>query len=104
MKRNEPQHDAGISFVNLRIRLFFMAFASIYVPDFSIQAVVRTESALRQQPFALVDGCPPLERVVAINEAAARAGLDLGMTKSHAAQFRSIAIRPRSRVQEETAT
>jgi protein ImuB len=80
-----------------------MAFASIYVPDFSIQAVVRTESALRQQPFALVDRCPPLEWVVAINEAAARAGLDLGMTKSHAAQFRSIAIRSRSRVQEQAA-
>src|SRR5712691_1834286 len=47
--------------------------------------------------------CPPLERVVAINEAAARAGLDLGMTKSQALQFRSIAIRLRSRVQEEAA-
>ncbi len=80
-----------------------MAFASIYVPDFSIQAVVRAEPALRQQPVALIDGCPPLERVVAINEAAARAGLDLGMTKSQALQFRSIAIRLRSRVQEEAA-
>jgi protein ImuB len=80
-----------------------MAFASIYVPDFSIQAVVRAESALRQQPIALIDGCPPLERVVAVNEAAARAGLDLGMTKSQAMQFRSIAIRSRSRVQEQAA-
>ncbi|MGH7973020.1 MAG: hypothetical protein ACREIC_30250, partial [Limisphaerales bacterium] len=80
-----------------------MAFASIYVPDFSIQAVVRTESALHQQPIALVDGCPPLERVVAINEAAARAGVDLGMTKSQAVQFRSIAIRSRSHVKEQAA-
>lgn len=80
-----------------------MAFASIYVPDFWIQAVARTESALRQQPIALVDGCPPLERVVAINEAAARAGLDPGMTKSQAMQFRSIAIRSRSRAQEQAA-
>jgi protein ImuB len=80
-----------------------MAFASVYVPDFSIQAVVRTEPALRQQPLALVDGCPPLERIVALNEAAARAGLDLGMTKSQAVQFRSIAIRSRSRVQEQAA-
>ena len=80
-----------------------MVFASIYVPDFSIQAVARTESALRRQPIVLVDGCPPLERVVAINEAAARAGLDLGMTKSQAMQFRSIAIRSRSRAQEQAA-
>ncbi len=80
-----------------------MAFASIYVPDFSIQAVVRAEPALRQRAIALVDGCPPLERVVAINEAAARAGIGLGMTKSQAAQFRCVEIRPRSRVQEQSA-
>lgn len=80
-----------------------MAFASIYVPDFSVQAVVRAEPALRQQRVALVEGCPPLERVVALNEAAACAGLDLGMTKSQAMQFRSIAIRSRSREQEQAA-
>jgi len=73
-----------------------MAFASIYVPDFSIQAVVRGEPGLRQQPVVLIEGCPPLERVVAINEAAARMGLDLGMTKSQAAQFPSLEIRQRS--------
>jgi protein ImuB len=80
-----------------------MAFASIYVPDFSIQAVVRAEPGLRQRAVALVDGSPPLERVVAINQAAAHAGLDLGMTKSQATQFCSIAIRPRSRAQEQAA-
>jgi protein ImuB len=80
-----------------------MAFASIYVPDFSIQAVVRAETGLRQRAIALVDGSPPLERVTAINPAAAQAGLDLGMTKSQAAQFCSIAIRPRSRAQEQAA-
>ena len=79
-----------------------MAFASIYVPDFSIQAVVRTEPTLRQHAIALVEGCPPLERVVAINEAATRAGLDLGMTKAQAAQFPSIEIRQRSRSQEQS--
>ena len=77
-----------------------MAFASIYVPDFSIQAVVRAEPVLRQQPIALTDGSPPLEKVVALNEAAAKAGLGLDMTKSQARQFLSIAIRPRSRAQE----
>ena len=79
-----------------------MAFASIYVPDFSIQAVVRSEPALRQQPIVLVDGSPPLEKVVAVNQAAAQAGLALGMTKSQARQFLSIAIRSRSREQEQT--
>ena len=77
-----------------------MAFVSIYVPDFSIQAVVRTEPTLRQRAIALLEGCPPLERVVAINEAAARAGLDLGMTKAQAAQFPSLEIRQRSPLKE----
>jgi len=79
-----------------------MAFASIYVPDFSIQAVVRTEPTLRQCAIALIEGCPPLERVVAINAAAARAGLDLGMTKAQAAQFPSIEIRQRSPLEEQS--
>src|ERR1700719_2436186 len=80
-----------------------MAFASIYVPDFSIQAVVRAEPTLRQRAIALIEGCPPLERVVSINEAAARAGLDLGMTKAQAAQFPSLEIRQRSPVEEQSA-
>src|SRR5438477_7151164 len=79
-----------------------MAFASIYVPDFSIQAVVRRDPGLHQQPVVLIEGCPPLERVVAINEAAARMGLDLGMTKSQAAQFPSLEIRQRSRSTEQS--
>jgi protein ImuB len=79
-----------------------MAFASIYVPDFSIQAVVRAEPTLRQRAIALIEGCPPLERVVAINEAAARAGLDLGMTKAQAAQFPSLEIRQRSPIEEQS--
>jgi protein ImuB len=79
-----------------------MAFASIYIPDFSIQAVVRGEPALRQRAVVLIEGSPPLERVVARNEAAARIGLDLGMTKSQAAQFPSLEIRQRSRSAEQS--
>ena len=66
-----------------------MAFASIHVPEFSIQAVVRAEPAIRERAIALVEGSPPQERVVALNEAAARAGISLGMAKSQAAQFHS---------------
>ncbi len=79
-----------------------MAFASIYVPDFSIQAVVRAEPGLRERAIALIDGNPPLEKVVAINQAAARIGLDLGMTKSQAAQFHSLEIRRLSAIEEQS--
>ena len=85
-----------------------MAFASIHVPDFSIQAVVRAERvirerAIRERAIALVEGCPPQERVVAINEAAARAGINPGMAKSQAAQFHCVEIRQRSRIEEQSA-
>ena len=96
-----------------------MAFASIYVPDFSIQAVVRaepplqyaqvrralgtSEPVLRQQAIALIEGHPPLEKVVTMNQAAAQAGIALGMTKSQAKQFPSTAIRLRSYAQEQIA-
>lgn len=80
-----------------------MAFASIHVPDFSIQAVVRAEPAFREGAIALVEGSPPQERVVAMNAAAARAGIGLGMAKSQAAQFHSVEIRQRSHLEEQSA-
>ena len=80
-----------------------MAFASIYVPIFTVQAVMRGEPALRGCPIALVDGTPPVWNVVAVNEAAARAGIEPGMAKSQATQFSGVQIRPRSRMQEGNA-
>jgi protein ImuB len=80
-----------------------MAFASIFVPNFIWQAVVRAEPELRERALALIDGNPPFRKVVAMNEKAARAGIQLGMTKANAEQFTGIAIRARSRVLEKAA-
>ena len=80
-----------------------MAFASIYVPDFSVQAVVRAEPDLRGRAIALVDGTPPIWSVVAANEAAVQAGIALGMATAQAEQFSGVGIRQRSRGQEEAA-
>jgi len=80
-----------------------MAFASIHVPDFLLQAVVRGEPALRGCGVALVDGVPQLSTVVAANELALRAGITLGMAKSQAEQFAGVQVRARSRAQEEIA-
>jgi len=79
-----------------------MAFASIHVPNFPVQAVVRAEPSLRNQAVALVDGIPPIWNVVAANETALLAGIELGMAKSQAAQFHAVEIRNRSRVQEKS--
>jgi protein ImuB len=80
-----------------------MAFASIFVPNFMLQAVVRAEPALRERALALIDGNPPLCSVIAVNEKAAHAGLEIGMTKMNAAQFAGLEMRPRSRPQEKVA-
>ncbi len=80
-----------------------MAFASIHIPGFLIQALVRSEPALRNRAIALVDGTPPLWKVMAANEAALRAGIQMGMAKSQAAQFCDMEIRHRSPAQERAA-
>jgi protein ImuB len=80
-----------------------MTFASIYVPNFLVQAVMRAEPNLRDRAVALVDGTPPIWNVVAANEAALQAGIELGMAKSQAARFDAVEIRHRSRWQEKSA-
>ena len=78
-------------------------YASIYIPDFSLQAVVRSEPDLRSRAAAIVDGAPPSCRVAAMNSQARRAGVRPGMTKLDASQVPLLAIRHRSRAQEAAA-
>lgn len=80
-----------------------MAFAAIYVPNFMLQAVARTEPDLRDRAMALVEGNPPLCKIVAANEAAFQAGIELGMGGSQATQFGKVEIRHRSPGQEKAA-
>jgi protein ImuB len=79
-----------------------MAFASIFVPEFIVQAVVRAEPGLREHAVAIVDGNPPLCRVAAANEKARRAGIECGMSKLNAGQFTGVEIRARSVAQEKS--
>ena len=79
-----------------------MAFASIYVPDFILQVVLCAEPALRGRAVALWDGTPPLRSVVAVNDSATQAGIEIGMTEPQAAQFCGVEKRNRSRTCEES--
>ena len=83
--------------------LALMAFASIFVPNFILQAVVRAEPELGNRALALVEGVPPLCTVAAINEKASQAGIECGMSKTNAVQFPGVEIRARSRTQEKIA-
>jgi len=62
-------------------------FACIYIPDFPVEAIVRTEPLLRKQAVAVLEGKPPLVRVVALNEKARLLGMRVGMTKLQATVF-----------------
>jgi protein ImuB len=62
-------------------------FACIYVPDFPVEAIVRVEPWLREQALAVLEGKPPMVRVVALNEKARGLGMEMGMTKLQAAVF-----------------
>jgi protein ImuB len=77
-----------------------MAFASIHVPNFMVQAVVSADPELRGCAVTLVDGVPPLCVVVALNEAARLAGIQLGMSESQAGEFSGVEIRRRSVTRE----
>ena len=80
-----------------------MAFASVYVPNFMVQAVFRAEPQLRDRALALVEGDPPLWKIVAANPDALQAGIEFGMGGSQAKQFSSVEIRRRSRGLEKAA-
>src|SRR5437868_3523101 len=79
-----------------------MAFASIHISNFIVQAIIRAEPALRGCAVAVVEGNPPIEKVVAANDNAFRAGIGLGMTKSEAATFCAVEIRRRSMSEEQS--
>ena len=78
-------------------------FACIFVPNFPVAAVFRAEPELRARAVAMVEGKPPLEKVFAVNESAARLGIAPGMTKAQAELCAELTLRPRSALQESAA-
>ena len=76
-------------------------FASLFIPDFPVEAVVRSEPALRDQAVAVLAGKPPLEKIAAANERARSLGLEPGMTRLQIEEYgRGVELRRRSLEQE----
>jgi len=80
-----------------------MPFACIYVPNFPVAAVLRAEPELRARAVAVLQGKPPLEKVLAVNEKVTRMGIAPGMTKAQAELCAELTLRPRSPLQESAA-
>jgi len=80
-----------------------MPFACIFVPDFSVEALLRAEPELRSQSLAVLEGKAPLQKVFAVNENARRVGVSPGMSKVQIEACAEVALRPRSLPQEAAA-
>ena len=80
-----------------------MPFACIFVPDFSVEALLRAEPELRSQAVAVLEGKAPLQKVFAGNEKARRAGVEVGMTKLQIEACTDFVLRARSPLQEAAA-
>jgi protein ImuB len=78
-------------------------FACIFIPDFSVQAIIRFEPELRARPVAVLTGRPPLEKVLALNERARQTGVEVGATKSLLEAWGNLVLRARSESQEAAA-
>jgi protein ImuB len=61
-----------------------MLFAGIFVPDFSLQSLFAKRSELQTGAIALIDGTPPILKVIAANEKARKLGVEIGLMKAQA--------------------
>ena len=76
-------------------------FATIYLPNFYLQAAIRHHPKLRAQPVALIDASQKKVAIIELNDAAEKAGITKGMTPSQAlARCLRVVIRARERAQE----
>jgi protein ImuB len=77
-------------------------FATLYLPNFYLQAAMRHHPRLRAQPVALIDPSHKKVAIVELNDAAQQAGVTKGMTPSQAlARCLQTVIRTRERGQEK---
>src|SRR5579863_7064097 len=80
-----------------------MPFACLYVPNFPVESLVRSAPQLRSEAVAVLDGKPPLVKVLAVNERAREKGIACAMTKLEAADCPGLHLEMRSLAQEERA-
>jgi protein ImuB len=72
-----------------------MRLACLYVPDFPLAAVLRTEPELRGIPLAVAAGPGPRARLLAVSAEAARSGVTVTLTSAQAEAIATgLVIRP----------
>jgi len=77
-------------------------FATIYLPNFYLQAATRHQPQLRSKPVALIDQKEAKAVIMQLNEPAEEAGVQKGMTPSQGlARCLSLVVKTRSHLQEK---
>lgn len=77
-------------------------FATIYLPDFYLQAALRHQPEWRAQPVGLIDDEEKKAVIIQLNAAAEQAGVRIGMTPSQGlARYLQLAIKVRNHAQEK---
>lgn len=77
-------------------------FATLYLPDFYLQAALRHQPALSGKPVALIDDQEKKAVIIQLNSAAEKTGVRIGMTPSQGlARNLDLVIKVRSLSQEK---
>jgi nucleotidyltransferase/DNA polymerase involved in DNA repair len=77
-------------------------FATIYLPNFYLQAAVRHQPELRLKPIALLDDQEAKAIIIQLNEISENAGVHKGMTSSQGlARCLNLIVKTRARAQEK---
>jgi len=80
-----------------------MMFATIYLPNFYLQAATRHQPELCEKPVALIEEQERKPLIIQLNEAAEKAGVRKGMTPSQAlARSLRMVIKVRAHMQEKS--
>jgi nucleotidyltransferase/DNA polymerase involved in DNA repair len=78
-------------------------FATIYLPNFYLQAATRHQPELRAKSVALIEEQERKPVIIQLNEAAEKAGIRKGMTPSQAlARCLQVVIKTRTHMQEKS--
>ena len=78
-------------------------FATIYLPNFCLQAATRHQPKLCEKPVGLIEERERKPVIIQLNEAAEKAGIRKGMTPSQAlARSLRVLIKVRARMQEKS--
>jgi len=80
-----------------------MMFATIYLPNFYLQAAIRHQPELRAKPVALIEEQERKPVIIQLNEVAEKAGIQKGMTPSQAlGRCLRVVIKARAHTQEKS--